>query len=162
MYRRNNMIEANVENLMQIFAENKHRRICVLGTTCTGKSTFINATGMGLDMDEEIFPLLSDEEIEFVSRTPWTEEIGKKMNELVRSKLSIKPGTPLFGTVLLDCDLILYLHIDDELLKKRCASRGVEFINAKNMQQEIKAEIDASGIETMTLEIEEKRKNLIN
>ena len=89
-------------------------------------------------MDEEIFPLLTAEEKEYICRTPWTDEIGKKMNELVRTKLSIKPGVPMFGTVLLDCDLIVYLHINDELLFERTKLGNVNFENAKNMQQKLK------------------------
>lgn len=42
---------------------------------------------IGQDMDELIFPLLSEEEKDYVCTTPWTEEIGKKMDELVHKKL---------------------------------------------------------------------------
>lgn len=52
------------------------------GATRTGKTTLINDLNIGLDMDNEIFPLLTKEEIEYVCSTPWTEEIGKKMDEL--------------------------------------------------------------------------------
>jgi len=76
------------------------------------------------------------------------------MDELVRTKLSIKPGIPLFGTVLLDCDLIVYLHINDELLLERTTSRNVSFENAKNMQSQIEQEIYSSNIETIILEVE--------
>lgn len=105
-------------------------------------------------MDEEIFPLLTQEETDYVCSTPWTEEIGKTMDELVRSKLSIKPGTPMFGTVLLDCDLIVYLHISDGLLLERAKLRNVDFLNAKNMQQKIESEIINSSLETITLEVQ--------
>lgn len=151
----------NIEELTQIFNENKDKRICVLGTTCTGKTTLINATNMGLDMDKEIFPLLTEEETEYVCRTPWTEEIGDKMDELVRTKLSIKPGTPMFGTVLLDCDLIVYLHIDDELLFERTRLRNVDFNNAKNMQQSIEEEIRKSNIPTITIEVKQQREKVL-
>ena len=124
---------SNLEELKQVFNDNKDKRICVLGTTCTGKTTLIEKSNFGVDMDEEIFPLLTSEETEYVCRTPWTEEIGNKMDELVRTKLKIKPGIPMFGTVLLDCDLIVYLHISDELLFERTNSRNVNFNNAKNM-----------------------------
>ena len=150
----------NIEELMKIFNDNKDRRICVLGTTCTGKSTIVDEMNIGLDMDKEIFPLLTPEETEYVCSTPWTEEIGEKMNELVRTKLSIKPGVPMFGTVLLDCDLIVYLHIDDELLKQRTTLRNVDFDNAKNMQQKIEEEIKDSNIQTIRIEILDKKKNL--
>ncbi|MDE5587261.1 MAG: hypothetical protein K2I72_02695 [Bacilli bacterium] len=154
------MKDANIENLMKIFSENKDKRICVLGTTCTGKTTIINDSHIGLDMDKEIFPLLSEEETEYVCSTPWTEEIGAKMDELVRTRLSIKPGLPMFGTVLLDCDLIVYLHINDQLLLERTSSRNVDFMNAKNMQQKIEDEIRNSGLETITLEVEDIKKRL--
>lgn len=150
-------MEASIDNLLKIFNENGSKRICVLGTTCTGKTTLINDTNIGLDMDNEIFPLLIKEETDYVCSTPWTEEIGKKMDELVRTKLSIKPGMPMFGTVLLDCDLIVYLHISDELLLERTKLRNVDFINAKNMQQKIENEITNSGLETIILEVKENK-----
>lgn len=143
---------SNIEELVQIFKDNKDKRICVLGTTCAGKSTLISKIHMGLDMDNEIFPLLSKEETEYVCQTPWTEEIGQKMDELVRMRLSIIPGTPMFGTVLLDCDLIVYLHISDDLLQERTALRNVDFINAKNMQLKIEDEIKNSNIKTIRLD----------
>lgn len=142
-----------IEQLENILEENKDKRICILGTSCTGKTTLIEYTGMGKDMDEEIFPLLTKEEEEYVCRTPWTKEIGNYMDNLVKTKLKIEPGIPLFGTVLLDCDLIVYLHINDELLKMRTEKRNVDFINAKNMQQSIEEEIKNSNIETITLEV---------
>ena len=150
-------MEASVDNLLTIFNDNKDKRICVLGTTCTGKSTLINELNVGLDMDEEIFPLLTKEENDYVCSTPWTKEIGDKMNELVRSKLVITPGSPMFGTVLIDCDLIVYLHISDEILLERTKARNVDFENAKNMQKEIEDEIKASGIDVITLEITNNR-----
>ena len=144
-----------VEELKEIFDNNKDKRILVLGTTCTGKTTLIKSLGVGLDMDKVIFPLLTKEESDYVCQTPWTKEIGEKMTYLVKTKLKIQLGEPLFGTVLLDCDLIIYLHINDELLKKRTDLRNVDFINAKNMQTEIEEEIEKSNIEVITLEVTE-------
>lgn len=146
--------------LKEILLENCDKRICVLGTTCTGKTTLINSMGIGEDMDDAIFPLLTKEESDYVCQEPWTEEIGEKMDELVRTKLTISPGVPMFGTVLLDCDLIVYLHIDDELLRDRTNSRGVDFINAKNMQSKIEREIEDSNIESITIEVNDKKKSL--
>ena len=151
---------SNIEQLIEIFEENRDKRICVLGTTCTGKTTLIKGTNIGLDMDEEIFPLLTQEETEYVCRTPWTQEIGNKMDELVRTKLSIKQGTPMFGTVLLDCDLIVYLHINDDLLLERTKLRNTDFSNAKNMQQKIEEEIKKSNIPTMYIEVQNENKKV--
>ena len=149
------MCNEYIEELKEIFNNNKDKRILVIGTTCTGKSTLIKNLGMGLDMDKVIFPLLTKEESDYVCQTPWTKEIGEKMTYFVRTKLTIQPGEPLFGTVLTDCDLIIYLHITDELLKKRTNLRNVDFINAKNMQTEIEDEIKKSNIKVITLELTE-------
>ena len=112
-------------------------------------------------MDEEIFPLLTLEETEYVCQTPWTEEIGNKMDELVRTKLSITPGVPMFGTVLLDCDLIVYLHINDDLLLERAKLRNVDFSNAKKMQQKIEEEIKKSNIPTIYIEVQNENKKVL-
>ena len=152
---------SNIEELMQIFNDNNDKRICVLGTTCTGKTTLINKSNIGVDMDKEIFPLLTKEETEYVCRTPWTEEIGNKMNELVRTRLAIKPGIPISGTVLLDCDLIVYLHISDELLLERTRLRNADFNNAKNMQQKIEEEIRNSNIPTIIIEVKQQREKVL-
>lgn len=144
-----------IEELKDIFYNNKDKRILVIGTTCTGKSTLIKNLGMGLDMDKIIFPLLTKEESDYVCQTPWTREIGEKMTYFVKTKLKIQQGEPLFGTVLLDCDLIVYLHISDELLKKRTGLRNVDYTNAKNMQTEIEEEIKTSNIKVITLEVTE-------
>lgn len=144
-----------VEELKEIFDKNKDKRILVIGTTCTGKSTLIKSLGIGLDMDKVIFPLLTKEESDYVCQTPWTKEIGEKMTYLVKTKLKIQKGEPLFGTVLIDCDLIVYLHINDVLLKKRADLRNVDFTNAKNMQTEIEEEIKNSNIKVVTLEVTE-------
>lgn len=144
-----------IEKLKDIFNNNKDKRILVIGTTCTGKSTLIKNLGIGLDMDKIIYPLLTKEESDYVCQTPWTKEIGEKMTYLVKTKLKIQQGEPLFGTVLLDCDLIVYLHISDELLKKRTELRKVDYTNAKNMQTEIEEEIKTSNIKVITLEVTE-------
>ncbi len=151
-----------IEQLKNILNENNNKRICILGTSCTGKTTLIEQTGIGKDMDEEIFPLLTQEEEEYVCRTPWTKEIGNYMDNLVKSKLKIEPGIPLLGTVLLDCDLIVYLHINDELLKMRTEKRNVDFINAKNMQKAIEEDINNSNIKTITIEVSDEYENTTN
>ena len=144
-----------IKKIKKLFTENKDKRICVIGTTCTGKTTIINKLKIGLDMDEEIFSLLTKEETDYVCQTPWTREIGEKMDYFVKTKLKIDPGFPLFGTVLIDCDLIIYLHINDELLKKRTDLRKVNFINAKNMQIKIEEELNNTDIKTIKIEITE-------
>ena len=76
------------------------------------------------------------------------------MDELVQERIRIIKGIPVFGTVLLDCDLIVYLDICDELLLKRTKLRDVDFNNAKNMKLKIEKEISNSNIECISLRID--------
>ncbi len=72
-----------IEQLKEIFNNNTDKRILVIGTTCTGKSTLIKNLGIGLDMDKVIFPLLTKEESDYVCQTPWTnDELLKKRTTL--------------------------------------------------------------------------------
>ena len=125
------------------------------------KEEFLRIIKQVVDMDEEIFPLLTEEETEYVCQTPWTEEIGNKMDELVRTRLRNNPGVPMFGTVLLDCDLIVYLHITDDLLLERTKSRNVDFNNAKNMQLKIEEEIKKSNIPSVYIEVNDEKKKVL-
>lgn len=144
----------NIEKeLVKIFENNKDKRICVIGTTCTGKSHLINKLNIGEDMDDILFPLLTKQEIEYVCQDPWTKEIGQYMDNLAKKKIKIKPGNPVFSTVLLECNLLIYLHINDELLKERTRLRNANYANAKNMQEKIEEEIKNTNIETITLEV---------
>ena len=138
--------QAAVEELKNLLCLHSDKRIVVVGTTCTGKSTMISSIPGARDMDKLIFPLLSREEAECVCRTPWTEEIGRTMSRLVRERVRAVAGQPLFGTVVVDSDLVVLLKISDALLRQRITGRKVEFQDAKNMQQRIEAEARESGI----------------
>jgi hypothetical protein len=98
-----------------------------------------------------LFPKLSKEESDYVCSEPWTEDIGKTMIKLAKEKVNVEAGKPVFGTVVLDCDLIVYLRINDELLRERTNLRGVSFNDAKNMQNQIEREIKDSKIKTIEL-----------
>ncbi|MDO8599425.1 MAG: hypothetical protein Q7S02_04915, partial [bacterium] len=104
--------------------------------------------------DELVFPLLTKEESEYVGQTPWTPEIGQTMTRLVRERVRVEPGKPVFGTVVLDSDLVVYLHINDDLLHERTQARGVDFVDAKRMQEQIKEEIVQSKIPSIVLDVE--------
>lgn len=140
--------------LQNILDQNREKRVVVVGTTCTGKTTFLNHIKGAHDMDELVFPQLTQEESDYVNQTPWTPEIGETMVRLVKEKVKIKPGEPVFGTVVIDSDLVVFLKISDDLLKKRTAQRGVSFEDAKNMQRQIEDEIEKSGIPKIEFPIE--------
>lgn len=132
--------------LQTLLDKYKNERVIVIGGTCTGKSTLLQHLPGSKDMDNLIFPLLTKEEADYVCRTPWTPAIGKTMSKLTKERVKVRAGEPVFGTVVLDADRIIHLKISDDLLRKRTASRGVSFTDAKNMQQHIEAEIAATGL----------------
>ena len=138
-----------VVELQKLLDNHKNQRVVVVGTTGTGKSTLLKQIKNAHDQDELVFPKLTQEEAEYVCQTPWTEEIGRAMERLVKQYVVIKPGEPVFGTVVLPCDLIVYLKISDELLRERVAARSNSFDDAKNMQRRIEEEIQQSGIPTI-------------
>lgn len=140
-----------VTRLQKILDANREKRVVVVGTTCTGKSTLRRNIPNAQDMDELVFPLLTKEEREYVCQTPWTPEIGQTMTRLVREKVRVEPGKPVFGTVVLDSDLIVYLRISDELLRERTQARGADFTDAKHMQEQIEEEIMRSGTPSIEL-----------
>lgn len=132
--------QETINTLEAIFEKHKDERVCVLGTTCCGKTTLLKKIPNCVDMDESLWPLLSQEEIDFVCQKPWTKEIGAYFDKLIYTKVKIAKGMPMFGTVILDCEVVVYLDIADELLKAHCQERNVNFSDAKNMKEAI--EID--------------------
>lgn len=123
MVRKGDKAMKIAERLQKILDEYKNKRVIVVGTTSSGKSTLLKKIKNAEDMDDLVFPLLSKEEKNYVCQSVWTEEIGKTMTRLVKEKVKVEKGKPLFGTVILGCDLIIYLDINDELLKERCKKK---------------------------------------
>lgn len=144
-----------INDLKKVLEQNTDKRVCVVGTSCTGKSTYLKYAKNGLDMDEIIFPLLTEQEKEYVCQTPWTEEIGQTMNRLVRERIKIQPGQPVFGTVIIDCDLIVYLNISDDLLRKRIQRRGVNYNDVKMMKDNIEKELEKVEIPVVMVDVSE-------
>jgi len=52
--------------LQAVLDEHKDERVVVLGGTCTGKSTLIDHLSGTKDMDKLVFPLLTQEEADYV------------------------------------------------------------------------------------------------
>lgn len=144
-----------VEELKSILSQNADKRITIIGTTCTGKSTLLKEIPEGVEM-KDISPALTDEERAFTNQSPWTPEIGEKMFEIRGEKAKLEIGKPVFGTVIAkNTDLIIYLKIDDEVLRKRVNFRNGNFDDAKAMQEWIEQKITDSKLPTVILNIRE-------
>jgi energy-coupling factor transporter ATP-binding protein EcfA2 len=129
--------QETINALNAIFEKHKNDRICVLATTCCGKSTLQEQIPGTVDMDEELWPLLTKDEETFICQKPWTREIGDFTKNLVKERVAIKAGHPLFSLILLDSEVIVYLDISDELLAEHCKKRGSVFQDAKNVKDAI-------------------------
>ena len=130
------------DELIEIFTNHAQEKICVVGTMCCGKTTLLKQIPNCIDMDEALFSNITKEEAEFICQTPWTREVGDEFDRLTYERVHIKHGYPVFGTVIIDCDVIVYLDIDDALLKERCQKRNASFEDARNMRQAIQDDID--------------------
>lgn len=126
-----------INNLKAIFEKHENERICVLATTCCGKTTLLRQIPNCVDLDDELWPQLTKEEADFISQKPWTDEIGDYIDKLVYEKITIKAGHPLFSTIIVDCDVVVYLDISDELLAEHCKKRGSDFADSKNVKKAV-------------------------
>lgn len=130
-------VQDTINVLNAIFEKHNKDRICVLGTTCCGKSTLHEQIPGTVDMDKELWPQLSKEEEAYICTKPWTKEIGEFTKRLVKERVTVKAGHPIFSLILLECEVIVYLDISDELLAEHCKKRGSAFQDAKNVKDAI-------------------------
>lgn len=101
-------------------------RIAVLGIPGCGKSTIARWIQGAQDMDTVLFPQLTMEEKARVFQKPWIPEVGVEMRRLFQEKVVIKPGAPMFATVVPApdaVDFIIHLNISEPLLRARLARK---------------------------------------
>jgi ABC-type phosphate transport system ATPase subunit len=140
-----------LEKLKSILENNKDKCVSVIGTTCTGKTTFLKNIPDGIEISK-LAPPLTKEEHDFYYNAPLTRENNKKMIEMRAGRAFVKAGQPAFGTAIVpNTELVVYLTISDELLKKRTESRNVDFSQAKLMQTFIEEQIKESGLPVIEL-----------
>jgi len=133
----NTAAKETINALNAIFQKHINDRICVLGTTCCGKSTLQEQIPSTLDMDAVLWPQLTKDEEAYICQKPWTRKIGDFTRKIVKERVTIKAGQPIFSLILLDCEVIVYLDISDELLADHCKKRGSAFQDAKNVKDAI-------------------------
>ncbi|GHV43738.1 hypothetical protein FACS189490_13990 [Clostridia bacterium] len=138
-------IDETLNTLKAIFEKHKHERVCVIGTICVGKTTLLNRLSdyNCVDMDAELWPNLPDGEMDFLNqllKKPWTKETGDEIDRLTYKYLKAKPGCPLFASVIVDCEAVVYLDINDELLAEHCKNRGEDFASAKNIKEAVEGD----------------------
>jgi len=121
-----------LNTLKAIFEKHKSERVCVVGTICTGKTFLLKQLSQYncVDIDDEFFHLLSEEVFAYLSQTPITKEITDLLYKLAYEKVAVKPGLPMFGFIILDCEAVVYLDISETLLEEHCKKRGDNLTDA--------------------------------
>jgi len=130
-------IDDTINTLEAIFEKHRNERICVLSTTCVGKTTITGKNSQWIDVDILLGERMTKEEIEFCSQIPWTEEIGNVYGKIMLDRIKIEPGYPLFCSMILECEVVVYIDISNENLLKHCTKRGVNFDYALQMKNEV-------------------------
>ena len=75
-----------------------------------------------------------------LAKEPWTTECGNEIDRLVYKYAKVKPGYPLFTTVIIDCEAVIYLDISDDLLTEHCKKRGYSFEDSKSIKEAIEGD----------------------
>lgn len=140
---------ADAMAIQRVLLKHADQRVAVLGPPCVGKSSILRHIPEALDMDTILFPQLSPAEKQLVFRKPWSPSVGKEMKRLACSKIVVSPGRPVFATVVIKVDFIIYLKIDDSLLQKRVVlrqDRQQSFEDVRGIQRQLEVDILKSGI----------------
>ncbi|MCL1843661.1 MAG: hypothetical protein FWF79_07600 [Defluviitaleaceae bacterium] len=145
-----------IQKLKEIFESNEDKRILVLGTTCVGKTTLLKNFPEGRDMDSLVWELLPKEAQDELSTPTWTDEMSKTWREyVIKAKQIIKigHGYPLFAATSFDSDIIVYLNIDEKILRERTTKRGIDYKIALENDKRIKEEIRVANLPVFVVDI---------
>lgn len=137
-------IEETINTLNAIFEKHKNERVCVIGTVCVGKTTLLEHLPDNCeDLDSVLWPYIPDDEMTLMRqliKEPWTQKLSDEIDRLIYKFSKVKPGCPLFTSVIVDCEAVVYLDISDELLEEHCKKRGADFNDAKNIKKAIEGD----------------------
>jgi len=149
--------ERVLKELRKIFAENFNKRICVVGASCVGKSALVRDLPECLDVDEIIWGSLTpdiQEQLRVYEHSPWDDEKAKIWNAHANfHKIKIKPGQPIFAADILDCDLLVYLEIDEETYASRSAKRRKSLEHVLQHKAEVEEAVKRSAIPIIVVDL---------
>jgi len=166
----------HAETLESLLEKYKDKRVLVLAPPSVGKSTILQHIKDGVDLDA-VFDDMQEEfkryvlhhespfmfidgdkktlkftEKEFDPNNPEHQAYLKGTTELLtgytHSKISIEAGRPAFGSTLVDSDVIIYLKISEEELKKRIELRNtstyrlVQLERVKAIKNNLEADLE--------------------
>jgi len=134
-------INETINTLNAIFEKHKNDRVCVIGTPCVGKTTLLKHLPNNCeDLDSVLWPHIPEDEMKLfhqLSQKPWTLEFSNEIDRLIYKFSKVKIGCPLFTSVIVDCEAVVYLDISDEILATHCKKRNESFEDSKKIKKAI-------------------------
>jgi len=149
--------EKALDKLRKIFAENSDKRICVVGFSCIGKSTLVRDLPECLDFDDIVWqqmPKKVYDELKSIPE-PWDETTMTIWKEYVKNThVNIKLRQPVFSIRVEDCDLLVYLTLDEKEHRNRVAKRKKDFELLANHRAKIEKAVKESNLPTITVKLD--------
>lgn len=141
-------------NLSYILDKYKDKRVLVVAPPCSGKSTILQHLKNGVDLDT-VFDTMPEDFKRYIlhhenpfmflngdkQTVKYTEKVfvpdNKESEDFLRSttklltdytntNFKIIKGNPVFGTNIIDTDVVIYLKLSDEILDSRLESRNTK------------------------------------
>ena len=153
----------HAETLESLLEKYKDKKVLVLAPPSVGKSTILQHIKDGVDLDvvfddmpEEFKRYVLHHERPFMfidgdkktlkytekefdpdnsEHQTYLKETTKLLTEYTQSKINIEAGRPAFGSTLIDSDVIIYLKISEEELKKRIESRNISTLRLVQLER---------------------------
>ena len=131
-------IDDTINTLNAIFEKHKNERIIVLTSTCVGKTTIIEKANKNwIDADLLLGQNITEEEIMEAILSKKGIKYIRIYEKKLYNKLKVEPGIPIFGSCVLDCDVLIYLDISEKNLLLHCKKRGIDINFVLQLKEEI-------------------------
>ena len=104
-------MKEEIRKIKKIIKENPEKRILILGTRISGKKELMNE----LKIDD--FASIYDQKLTLQFGYIDLRYITDEEKEKVKKSIQIKPDTPMFSEEIISSDLILFLNLNENLLK---------------------------------------------
>lgn len=107
-----------MNELQRILQENRDKRVIIVGTVCISKDMMDEVLPGVRSMSQALWPITTPVDKEQLRWRPWSRDTWEFTRALVNEKIKIQAGSPMYGTVFTDCDMIVYLDADIPTLRK--------------------------------------------
>ncbi len=140
-------MKEEIRKIKKIIKENPEKRILILGTRISGKKELMNE----LKIDD--FASIYDQKLTLQFGYIDLRYITDEEKEKVKKSIQIKPDTPMFSEEIISSDLILFLNLNENLLKIKAYLEQVSFYTILNTQNKIKTSLKSvkSPIKTINV-----------